>query len=120
MRTKARSTMPIFRKKLERVLLDAGQESAQGSRFEFKNVFGAVAAYVDGNIFITCGKFGTALKLPPDIVSPLLLEPEVKPLKYFPKGRSKKGYAVLPERILADSRRMESLIEESIRYVSKG
>ncbi len=112
--------MPIFRKQLERVLLDAGQESAQGSRFEFKNVFGAVAAYVDGNIFITRGKFGTALKLPPETVSPLLLEPEVTPLKYFPKGRIKKGYAVLPERIISDSRRLKILIEESIGYVSKG
>ena len=31
---------------------------------EFKNVFGAVGGYVDGNIFISCGKFGFALKLP--------------------------------------------------------
>ncbi len=59
------------------------------------------------------------MQLPPETVSPILLEPEVTPLKYFPKGRIKKGYAVLPDRILSDSRRMENLIEESIQYVSK-
>jgi hypothetical protein len=31
---------------------------------EFKNCFGAVADYVDGRIFCSCGKFGQALRLP--------------------------------------------------------
>ena len=116
--------MNIFRAKLERVLLDAGQKPGQdasrGIRFEFKNVFGAVAGYVDGKIFITCGKFGTALKLPPETLSGLLGEEGVTPLKYFPRGRIKKGYAVLPDRILSHPPRIENLISESIQYVSKG
>jgi hypothetical protein len=29
---------------------------------EFKSVFGAVGGYVDGKIFVSCGKFGVALK----------------------------------------------------------
>ena len=33
-------------------------------KLEFKNLFGAVAGYVDGQIFISCGRFGVALKLP--------------------------------------------------------
>jgi len=33
---------------------------------EFKNFFGAVTGYVDGHIFVSCGKFGVALRLPPD------------------------------------------------------
>ena len=32
-------------------------------RLEFKNVFGAVGGYVNGKIFISCGKFGVALRL---------------------------------------------------------
>ena len=37
----------------------------------FKNVFGAVGGYVDGRIFISCGRFGIALRLPPEILDDL-------------------------------------------------
>lgn len=82
----------------------------------FKSCFGAVAGYVDGNIFISCGRFGTALKLPAEAVSSLLEEKGVKRLKYFPNGHVKKDYAVLPRRILQDQRRMKTLIRQSIRF----
>jgi hypothetical protein len=37
----------------------------QTHNLEFKNYFGAMAGYVEGQIFISCGKFGVDLKLPP-------------------------------------------------------
>lgn len=55
-------------------------------RLEFKNVFGAVGGYVYGKIFISCGKFGVALKLPREVPDNLFKEKDIKPLKYFPKG----------------------------------
>ena len=85
-------------------------------QLEFKNVFGAVAGYASGRIFITCGKFGVALRLPPDTLESLRQEADVKPLRYFPKGHIKKQYAVLPERIIQDQSRFKSLIDDSVEY----
>ena len=87
-----------------------------GYEVEFKNCFGAVAGYIDGRIFISCGKFGVALRLPQKRLNALMAEPDVAPLRYFPKGHIKKEYAVLPERILSDKVRLKKLIDSSIKY----
>lgn len=83
---------------------------------EFKNCFGAVAGYINGHIFISCGKFGVALRLSPEILEKLRKEKDVKHLKYFPKGHIKKDYAVLPKRILENKKQFQKLIEQSIEY----
>ncbi len=85
-------------------------------RLEFKNVFGAVGGYVDGNIFISCGRFGVALRLPPEILESFFKERDVKHLKYFPNGHIKKEYAVLPKKILDDKQRLRKLVVASIKY----
>ncbi len=84
-------------------------------KLEFKNCFGAVAGYVDDKLFITCGKYGVALKLPKEILDELFQEKDVKHLRYFPKGHIKKEYAVLPRRILENKRQFEKLVDKSIR-----
>lgn len=86
-------------------------------RLEFKNVFGAVGGYINGRIFISYGKFGVALRLPPDTLDTLFQKKEVKHLKYFPKGHIKKEYAVLSKRIIKNNRRLRKLVDESIKYV---
>lgn len=85
-------------------------------RLEFKNCFGAVAGYVDGKIFISCGTFGVALKLPKETLNELFREKDVKHLKYFPKGHVKKDYAVVPKRILENKRLLKKLLDKSIKY----
>ncbi|MCH6580541.1 MAG: TfoX/Sxy family protein [Nitrospinae bacterium] len=85
---------------------------------EFKNCFGAVAGYVDGQIFCSCGKFGLALRLPEKTLVELFKEKGVKKLKYFPHGHIKKEYAVLPKRILKDPARFKKLVDASIHFAS--
>ncbi|NQW24652.1 MAG: TfoX/Sxy family protein [SAR202 cluster bacterium] len=85
-------------------------------QLEFRNVFGAVSGYVDGRIFISCGKFGVALKLPPNILDALFQDTDVERLRYFPKGHIKKEYAVLPIRILEDDNQFRRLVNESVQY----
>jgi len=87
-------------------------------KVEFKNCFGAVAGYVGGNIFISCGKFGVVLKLSKKVLDGLFKEKDVRHLKYFPKGHVKKEYAVIPERILNNKRQFQKLVDESIKYVT--
>jgi len=86
---------------------------------EFKKIFGAVAGYVNGNIFISRGKFGVALKLPPKTLESLFKEDGVKRLKYFPNGHVKKDYAVLSQPILDDSSRLKKLVDQSIKFSQK-
>ena len=88
-------------------------------RLELKNVFGAVGGYINGHIFITHGKFGVALRLPPKTLDELFKERGVKHLKYFPKGHIKKEYAVLPERITENTNQFRKLVDESVQYVLK-
>ncbi|MCH7624504.1 MAG: TfoX/Sxy family protein [Chloroflexi bacterium] len=102
---------------LKKLLDHAHPGLASSGGLDFKNVFGAVAGYVDGNIFVTCGKFGVALKLPSETLEELLKERDVERLRYFPKGHIKKEYVVLPERMLADERLLKELLEKSVRYV---
>lgn len=86
-------------------------------QLELKSCFGAVAGYVDGNIFISYGKFGVALKLPREVLDDLFKEKDVKHLKYFPKGHIKRKYAVLPRRILENKHWFEKLVDISIQFV---
>ena len=102
--------------KITKLLEQVQPELFTTHRVEFKNVFGAVAGYVDGRIFISCGKFGVALRLPSDILITLFQEQDVEHLKYFPKGHIKKEYAVLPQRILNDDNRFRTLVHQSMRY----
>ena len=90
---------------------------ATAYRLEFKNLFGAVAGYVDGNIFVSCGGFGVALKLPVQTLDELFAMKDVEHLKYYSKGHIKTEYAVLPGRILNDEKHFKKLLGESIEYV---
>ena len=99
-------------------LLDqARPKLAATHRIEFRDVFGAVGGYADGRIFISCGTFGIALRLPPNVLEVLFEEQGARRLRYFLKGHIKKEYAVIPGRILKDASEVGRLLDESVRYV---
>ena len=100
--------------RLAALLKQARPRLASTHRLTLKNVFGAVGGYANGRIFISSGKFGVALKLPPDTIKNLFQEKDVKRLKYFRKGHIKKEYAVLPERILNNKSQFKKLLDKSL------
>ena len=104
----------IYLNRLKTLLKRARPRLTSTHRLTFKNVFGAVGSYVNGRIFITCGAFGIALKLPPETLATLFREKDIKHLKYFRKGHVKKEYAVLPNRILNNKRQFKKLLDKSI------
>ncbi len=57
---------------------------ASTDRLSFNGVFGAVGGYIDDKIFISCGNFGIALRLPPAALQAVLYEDNVQPLRYTP------------------------------------
>jgi TfoX/Sxy family transcriptional regulator of competence genes len=107
---------PSYLDKLEDLLKRVRPRLAISHRLEFKNCFGAVAGYVNGNIFVSRGKFGLALRLPPQTLTELFAEADVSPLKYFKKGHAKKEYAVIPKRIIDDHSRFKKLVDKSIKF----
>ncbi|HDH26900.1 MAG TPA: hypothetical protein ENH00_12030 [Actinobacteria bacterium] len=98
---------------LERVL----PELAATRALSFGNVFGAVGGYIDDTIFVSCGTFGVALRLPPDVLAGVLAEEGVHRLRYFPKGHIKKEHAVLPSWILEDNDHLRRLVESSVDFI---
>ena len=102
--------------KVAMLLKEVRPKLASTHQLSFKNVFGAVAGYVNGRIFISCGKFGIALRLPPKTLKSLFGEKGVNHLKYFPNGHIKKEYAVLPKRTLGDKHRLKKLLDKGIKY----
>ena len=105
-----------YLERLRSILQEYRHGLTDSQRFDYKNSFGAVAGYIDGQIFIVCGKFGLALKLPSEILTDLLREAEVQKLRYFPNGHVKKDYAVIPPRLQNDRDRFGSLLSQSIDF----
>lgn len=87
-------------------------------KLEFRNVFGAVAGYINNNIFITYGDFGVGLKLPPKTLKNTFKERGVKHLKYFPNVHIKKEYAVIPKNIIENKKQFKKLLDKSIKYIN--
>src|SRR5882724_3262263 len=97
--------MNRYSEKITKFLERTFPELGSVHQLEFRNVFGAVGGYINGRIFISCGTFGVALRLPPDILCLLFQEKGVKHLKYFPTGHTNQEYAVFPKRILDENSR---------------
>lgn len=82
---------------LQDLLRRAHPEPDAAQQQEFKNSFGAVSGYVNGHIFISCGKFGVALRLQPETLQRLFQEADVERLRYFPKGHLGGALYTTPE-----------------------
>ena len=106
-----------YSNRLEDLLKRVRPRLAISHHLEFKNCFGAVAGYVNGKVFVSCGNFGLALRLPPEILAQLFREADVSPLKYFAGGHVKREYAVIPKRIIGDRSRFKKLVDKSVRFV---
>ena len=100
---------------LQKILERSCPKLSVQKNLTFKNCFGAVAGYVEGNIFCVFGQFGFALKLPKASID-ALFKIGGQPLRYFPKGHIKKDYAVIPETIMIEKEKMTILIRKSVKF----
>jgi len=88
----------------------------KGVKLECKHFFSGAAVYADGRICISLTPVGFAIKLPEESRNILLKEKGAKPLRYFPKGPIKEGYAVLPIAMLKDAKALRRWVKASIEY----
>lgn len=80
--------------KLSSLINDLNIESEIDLPIETKHFFSGAALYVNGVICASLSPAGLAFKLPKVEVTKLIKSGSAKPLKYFPKGHVKKGYAL--------------------------
>ena len=113
------SDATLYRDRISDVLERTRPRLASTHELSFKKCFGAIAGYVDENIFISSGRFGIALKLPATTIDRLMAEDGARHLKYFPKGHVKRDYVVLPQQVLEDQRRLKKLVDGSIWFVTR-
>ena len=72
--------------------LNLGDELS--ANLTLKHHFNGAAVYADNSMCASWSPVGLAFMLPPAEVAELIGSGQAKPLKYFAKGRIKKGYAL--------------------------
>ena len=83
-----------YLEKLTKLLDELNLEHEIALRMEVKHFFSGAALYVNGTICVSWSPVGLAFKLPDLEVESLISKGRAKPLKYFPNGHIKKGYAL--------------------------
>jgi TfoX/Sxy family transcriptional regulator of competence genes len=111
------SNVSRFQEQLDQLMAAVGISGHY--QITYKSVFGAVAAYANDRIFLTCGTFDTAVKLDAAACKSLLDDGDGKPLKYFAKGHVKKGYVDLSDTVLNNPARLRELVKTSAAYVQE-
>jgi len=107
-----------YLRQLTELLGWAAQQFTENHQFRFNPCFGAVAGCIRGNIFISCGAFGVALRLPTSILRGVLSTSLGTSLRYFSNGHVKREYAVLAPPSLNDGAHFKDLLNKSLKNAS--
>ncbi len=80
-------------------------------------MFGYPCAWVGGNM--ATGLFSTSwwVRLPPERLEAVLASGEARPFEVMP-GRGMKGYAAMPDEVVADGTRVEAWVREALAYTA--
>ena len=95
----------IYLEKLSNLVSDLKIEEEIDAHIETKHFFSGAALYVNGIICASWSPVGLAFKLPKHEITELINSGRAKPLRYFPKGNVKKGYALFENPGLSKPRR---------------
>src|SRR4051794_12893893 len=78
-------------------------------------MFGYPCAFVNGNMFTGVFQTSVFVRLSDDALQELFRSGESAPFEPMP-GRAMKGYALVPESVVAEPRSLRSWIERSLEY----
>jgi hypothetical protein len=83
-----------------------------------KPMFGYPCAWVGGNM--ATGLFATSwwVRLPPDELTAVLASGEARTFQVMP-GREMKGYAVMPDEVVADDGQVDDWVGRALAYTAK-
>lgn len=84
----------VYFEKLSKLVEKLNIENEVGTPIETRHFFSGAALYVNGALCASWSPVGLAFKLPDSDVMKLISSGKAIPLKYFPKGHVKRGYAL--------------------------
>lgn len=84
----------LYLEKLSSLITKLKIEDEISKPIETKHFFSGAALYINETICVSWSPVGLAFKLPEQEVDRLINNGKAIPLKYFPKGHIKKGYAL--------------------------
>lgn len=87
----------VYFEKLSALLEELQIEQEVTKQMEVKYFFSGAALYINKTICASWSPAGLAFKLEEQEASKLIKSGKAIPLKYFPKGHVKKGYALFDE-----------------------
>jgi len=103
--------------RLSAFMAEAAADLPGNVHLECKHFFSGAALYAKDRICITLTPTGLAIKLPEGTRDNLLKDKKAVPLRYFPEGPIKKGYALFPSGMAEGNETPLAFVNESIKYV---
>jgi len=105
-----------YLEKLSTLILRLDIEKEVDCRIEVKDLFTGAALYVNKVICASWSPVGLAFKLPEKEVASLISSGKAKPLKYFPNGHVKRGYALFESPEKSRPRRWKASFVKAIKH----
>ena len=105
-----------YLEKLSALILRLDIEKEVDCRIEVKHLFTGAALYVNKVICASWSPVGLAFKLPEKEVASLISSGKAKPLKYFPNGHVKRGYALFESPEKSRPRRWKAYFVKAIKH----
>ncbi len=106
--------------KLLRLVADLKMEDEASASVEVKHFFSGAALYVNGAITASLSPAGLAFKLPGQEAEDLIAKGKARPLRYFPRGHIKKGYALFENPDLDKAGQWEKYFLKTIQVPDPG
>ena len=106
-----------FLEKLEAFVAETALDLSDSIDLECKHFFSGAALYAEERICITLTPVGLAMKLPEATVDGLLRDDKAIPLRYFPEGPIKRGYALFPGGLAEGKKKLQEYVNESVEFV---
>ena len=103
--------------KLSTLINEAKIEDEIDAFIETKHFFSGAALYKNKTICASLSPVGLAFKLPGIEVEKLIKNGKAIPLKYFPKGHVKKGYALFEEPDLTKKKQWKQYLLKALNQV---
>jgi len=103
--------------KLSKLLDELNVRNEVSLKLEIKHFFSGAALYANETICASWSPAGLAFKLPESKVNKLIDIGKAIPLKYFPKGHVKKGYALFENPCKEKSNHWKKYFIESVGQV---
>ena len=108
----------VYYEQLNRLVDELSLRGLSSATMEIKHFFSGAALYFDGVICASISPMGMSFKLSDIDVNELIQSRKAVPLKYFPKGNIKKGYALFESPDLS-SRKWKNYFKKSFAEIEK-